>query len=44
MGSAIADNAFESAIDRVESLREEIVSGEESKRKQNILTKFILVW
>ncbi|MBH8560761.1 CHAT domain-containing protein [Nostoc sp. CENA67] len=29
-----AYNAFESAIDTVESLREEIVSGEESKRKQ----------
>ncbi|NJM74360.1 MAG: CHAT domain-containing protein [Scytonema sp. RU_4_4] len=30
----LAYNAFKSAIDTVESLREEIVSGEESKRKQ----------
>ncbi|UKO98421.1 CHAT domain-containing protein [Nostoc sp. UHCC 0870] len=30
----LAYNTFESAIDTVESLREEIVSGEESKRKQ----------
>ncbi|EKF01060.1 CHAT domain-containing protein [Tolypothrix sp. LEGE 11397] len=30
----LAYNAFKSAIDTIESLREEIVSGEESKRKQ----------